>query len=162
MAVEPTARSGANRSSSSAPALGGTLNSCKPTRTKPSRRSGGLAQLSDISTGYHGYIDAQVRTGSTIYIAARAGQLWAPPHSPIGVLGSFCAKGDTRQAAFSFRRARGCILRSCAFVSQARAATMLELDVVTGIFDAGQGVRRLQSARLSHHNHKTKRRRRGP
>ena len=159
--MEPTARSGANRSSSSAPALGGTLNSCKPTRTKPSRRSGGLAQLSDISTGYHGYIDAQVRTGSTIYIAARAGQLWAPPHSPIGVLGSFCAKGDTRQAAFSFRRAR--VAAYCvAIVSQARAATMLESDVVTGIFDAGQGVRRLQSARLSHHNHKTKRRRRGP
>jgi len=162
LAVEPTARSGANRSSSSAPALGGTLNSCKPTRTKPSRRSGTSPSFPTSPTGYHGCIDAQVRTGSTIYIAARAGQLWAPPHSPIGVLGSFCAKGDTRQAAFSFRRARGCILRSCAFVSQARAATMLELDVVTGIFDAGQGVRRLQSARLSHHNHKTKRRRRGP
>ena len=44
-------------------------------------------------------------------------------------------------------------LRSCAFVSQARAATMLELDVVTEIFDAGQGVRRLQLARLSHDNH---------
>jgi hypothetical protein len=41
----------------------------------------------------------------------------------------------------------------CAFVSQARAATMLELDVVTEIFDAGQGVRRLQLARLSHDNH---------
>ena len=40
-----------------------------------------------------------------------------------------------------------------AFVSQARAATMLELDVVTEIFDAGQGVRRLQLARLSHDNH---------
>ena len=54
-------------------------------------------------------------------------------------------------------------LRSCAFVSQARAATMLELDVVTEIFDAGQGVRRLQLARLSHHNHEEeKRRRRGP
>jgi hypothetical protein len=30
---------------------------------------------------------------------------------------------------------------------------MLELDVVTEIFDAGQGVRRLQLARLSHDNH---------
>ena len=135
------------------------LNSCNvPTRTKPSRRSGGLAQLSDSSTGYHGYIDTQVRTGSSISIAAKAGQ---SPHSPIGVLGSFCAKGDTRQAAFSFRRAR--VAAYCvAIVSQARAATMLESDVVTGIFDAGQGVRRLQSARLSHDNHETKRRRRGP
>jgi hypothetical protein len=126
----------------------------KDSRSAFACRPGGLAQLSNSSTGYHGYIDTQVRTGSSISIAAKAGQ---SPHSPIGVLGSFCAKGDTRQAAFSFRRAR--VAAYCvAIVSQARAATMLESDVVTGIFDAGQGVRRLQSARLSHHNHETKRR----
>ena len=100
-ALEPTARSGANRSSSSARALGGLS-------TPVIFRD--LAQLSDISTGYHGCIDAQVRTGSTIYIAARAGQLWTPPRSPTGGVGFILRQGRYAPSRFLLpSRACGCI-----------------------------------------------------
>jgi hypothetical protein len=86
---------------------GRTFNSCNfPTRTKPSRRSG---TSPSFPTSRPATTAASTRRSEpdrpSISRQERASYGRRRVHQ-LAVLGSFCAKGDTRQAAFSFRRAR--------------------------------------------------------